>query len=121
MFEAGFDTSKNLLHIAYTGRIEAAEVKQCLEQLQALVRELKRGFRLLSDLTALEAMDTASVPYIQQMMDLCNKAGVIMVVRVIPDPRKDIGLNILSLFHDRQDLQIVTCKTLEEAMKALGN
>jgi len=121
MFEAGFDKSKNLLHIAYTGRIEAVEVKKCLEQLQLLVPELKPGFRLLSDLTALEAMETAAVPYIRQMMDLCNKGGVSMVVRVIPDPHKDIGLNILSLFHYRHDLQIVTCKTLEEAMKALGN
>ncbi len=121
MFEAGFDKSENLLHIAYTGRIEAAEVKKCLEQLQSLAPELGSGFRLLTDLTALEAMDTAAVPYIRQMMDLCNKKGVAMVVRIIPDPHKDIGLNILSLFHYRHDLHIVTCVTLEEAMKALAN
>jgi hypothetical protein len=43
-----------------------------------------------------------------------------MVVRVIPDPQKDIGLNILSLFHYRRRVRIVTCKTLAEAMKALA-
>jgi hypothetical protein len=42
-----------------------------------------------------------------------------MVVRVIPDPHKDIGLNILSLFHYRRGVRIVTCETLEEAMRAL--
>jgi hypothetical protein len=41
------------------------------------------------------------------------------VVRVIPDPQKDIGLNILSLFHYRRRVRIVTCATLGEAMKAL--
>jgi anti-anti-sigma regulatory factor len=121
MFETGLDKTKNLLRIAYSGRIEADEVKQCLEQLQSLTIDLKPGFRLLTDLTALEAMDTASVPYIRKMMDLCNKGGVAMVVRVIPDPHKDIGLNILSLFHYRHDLHIVTCGTLEEAIKVLGN
>jgi len=53
-------------------------------------------------------------------MDLLNKQGVSTVVRVIPDPRKDIGFNILSLFHYRPDVQIVTCETLEEAMKVLA-
>ena len=32
---------------------------------------------------------------------------------------KHIGLNILSLFHYRRRVRIVTCETLEEAMKAL--
>ena len=121
MFEAGFDKTQNLVRVAYTDQIEAPEVKKCLEQLQALAPELKPGFRLLTDLTALEAMDTASVPYIRKMMELCNKGGVAMVVRVIPDPHRDIGLNILSLFHYRHDLRIVTCETLEGAMKALAD
>jgi hypothetical protein len=43
-----------------------------------------------------------------------------MVVRVIPDPRKDIGLNMLSLFHYRRGIRIVTCMTLEEATKTLA-
>jgi hypothetical protein len=43
------------------------------------------------------------------------------VVRVIPDPQKDIGLNILSLFHYRKRVRIVTCETLDEARKVLAN
>jgi hypothetical protein len=64
-------------------------------------------------------MDLACVPYIERMMDLFNKKGVETVVRVIPDPHKDIGMNIMSLFHYRRRVHIVTCKTLAEAMKAL--
>ena len=58
----------------------------------------------------------------QRIMSLClNKKGIEMVVRVIPDPRKDIGLNILSLFHYRRGLRILTYETLDEAMKALAD
>jgi hypothetical protein len=54
-------------------------------------------------------------------MDLLNKRSVSKVVRVIPDPQKDIGLNILSLFHYRRGLPIVTCETMDEAMAALAD
>jgi hypothetical protein len=64
-------------------------------------------------------MDLTCVPYIKRMMDVCNKKGVELVVRVIPDPQKDIGLNILSLFHYRRRVRIVTCQTLAEAKKVL--
>jgi hypothetical protein len=54
-------------------------------------------------------------------MDLLNQHGVAMIVRVIPDPHKDIGLNILSLFHYRRGIRIVTCKTMEEARTVLAS
>jgi hypothetical protein len=38
---------------------------------------------------------------------------------VIPDPTIDIGLQIMSLFHYGHDVRIITCATLEEAMRAL--
>lgn len=120
MHEAQLDKAANLLRIAYSGRVSAGETKEAAEQLRLLLPDLKPGFRLLADLTALELMDVASVPYIRLMMDLCNAARVATVVRVIPDPHKDIGLNILSLFHYRHDVHIVTCHTLEEAMKVLA-
>jgi hypothetical protein len=54
-------------------------------------------------------------------MDLCNKKGIALVVRVIADPRKDIGFNILSIFHYRRGVRIVTVETLDEGLKALGD
>jgi hypothetical protein len=89
-------------------------------EIPTLLPDLRPGFRLLTDMSSLESMDLACVPYIKQLMDLCNKHGIEMVVRVIPDPQKDIGLNILSLFHYRRRVRIVTCKTLAEAMRALA-
>jgi len=41
-------------------------------------------------------------------------------VRVIPDETKDIGLNILTVFHYPYHPHIVTCQTLPQAARVLG-
>jgi hypothetical protein len=121
MFKAEADKLKNLLKISYMQHVGPEDTQHVEEAIPALLPDLRPGFRLLTDMSSLESMDLACVPYIKRMMDLCNKQGVEMVVRVIPDPHKDIGLNILSLFHYRQRVRIVTCETLAEAMKALAS
>jgi hypothetical protein len=50
-------------------------------------------------------------------MDVANKHGIGAVVRVIPDPTLDIGLQIMSLFHYGHSVQMATCETVEQAMK----
>src|SRR5215470_6000314 len=120
MFETGIDKGQNLLRMTFRGHVTADEAKASTDQLGALIAQMMQGFRLLTDMSTLETMDTACIPYIRNSMDLLNKQGVATVVRVIPDPHKDIGFNILSLFHYRPDVHIVTCRTLEEAMKALA-
>jgi anti-anti-sigma regulatory factor len=119
MFEVQFDKSKKLLVIRYAQNVGPEETKRCEVEIKALLAEQPPGFRLLTDLSALESMDVACVGDIRRIMDLLTKKGIEMVVRVIPDASKDIGLNIMSLFHYRRGLQIITCETLEQAMKAL--
>jgi hypothetical protein len=119
MFKAQVDQEANLLTVSCTGRVGPDEAGSAVDQLPALLDKLKPGFRLLTDLSGLEAMDLACVPHMERLMDLCNERGVKTVVRVIPDPHKDIGLNILSLFHYRRRVRIVTCETLAEAHKVL--
>jgi anti-anti-sigma regulatory factor len=120
MFEVKLDNSRKLLTIIYSQRVGPDETKHAEQELKTLLVQQEGGFCLLTDLSGLESMDVACVPYIRRVMDLLNKKGVERVVRVIPDPRKDIGLNIMSLFHYRRGIQIVTCETLEEAMKVLS-
>ena len=55
-----------------------------------------------------------------QGLELCDAKGVSLVVRVIPDPAKDIGMNILSLFHYRHRPRSVTCASMEEAARLLA-
>jgi hypothetical protein len=114
------DPAKNLLTIVFTGTVVAVEVQSHLVEVETLSKTLHSGFRLLTDLRGLESMELGSSPHIEQTMDLLGKAGISKVVRLIPDPSKDIGLKIMSLFHYPRKVQIVTCETLEEAMRALG-
>ena len=119
MYKVEANKSKNLLKITYAQHVGPEDTKRVEETIPPLLADLRPGFRLLTDLSSLESMDLACVPYIKRMMDLFNKKGAEMVVRVIPDPQKDIGLNILSLFHYRRRVRIVTCQTLAEAKKVL--
>jgi anti-anti-sigma regulatory factor len=120
MYHAQLDKSKRLLKIICTQRVSPEEVKRCADELPALLAELQPRFRLLTDLSELDSMDLGCVPHLKRIMDLCNTKGVKTVVRVIPDPHKDIGLNIMSLFHYGRDVHIVTCDTLEEAIEVLA-
>lgn len=120
MFHAKASKAKNLLHVRYSGHVGPDDTKNYAVDLPPKLARLQSGFRLLTDLSSLEEMDLGCVPHIRAMMDLCNKKGVKLVVRVIPDPHKDIGMNILSPFHYRRSVRIITCETLAEAMEILS-
>jgi len=64
-------------------------------------------------------MDVGCAPFIEKAMDMCNEKGASMVVRVIPDPHRDIGLQIMSIFHYGGDVRILTCETLAQAKEIL--
>ncbi len=120
MFKVETDKRRNLLIMSFSQHVGPEELERWAGEVKALLADLHPKFRLLSDLTNLDSMDPACLPYIRANMDLLNKQGVSEVVRVIPDPHKDIGLNILSLFHYRRGIKIVTCETMAEALEALA-
>jgi hypothetical protein len=120
MFNLAVDKSTNTIKVSYAGHVEAEEAQRCAEEIRSLLSQLRPGFRLLSDLRSLEEMDLGCVPSIEKVMDWCDDAEIKLVVRIIPDPHKDIGLNIMSLFHYRPGVRIVTCQTLEEAESVLA-
>ena len=98
MFTIEFDQPQNLLVIRYSDHVVPDETERALEQMRLALASVERGFRLLADLTALQSMDVLCAPHIESAMDLCNGKGVSDVVRIIPDPRKDIGMQIMSYF-----------------------
>ena len=53
-------------------------------------------------------------------MEYFDRSGVSLVVRVIPDPKKDIGMNILTIFHYRNHPKFVSCAKLSQAAKHLA-
>jgi len=119
VFLATANKAKRLMYVSYIGVVRRDELKRALEEMGALLADLPAGFRLLTDLERLQSMDPAGMTEIGKIMEVLSKQGMELVVRVIPDPSKDIGLNILSLFHYRKPLKVVTCANLEEAAKAL--
>jgi hypothetical protein len=108
-----------VLTIRYSQRVEVEEVRQCLTTVRKLLGQLRPGFLLLTDLGNLKSMDPACAPELGAIMDLCSASGMATVVRVIPDPTKDIGFNVISLFHLDPKVKTRTCTSLAEAISSL--
>jgi hypothetical protein len=119
MWSASIDQARQLLQVSFAGRVDLPEAKACAVRVGALLSELPADFRLLNDLSQLEQMDVACGAVIDQMMDVLNRHGIRKVIRVIPEPGKDIGFGIMSLFHYGRKVRVVTCKTLAEAQQHL--
>jgi hypothetical protein len=120
MYLTEFDRSHRLVKITVAGDTIGEEVKSALENLRSLLEHVQPGFRLLADLRELVSMPTSAAPYLGEIMEVCAENGVSLVVRLLPaDPSKDIGLSIISQFHYPPDVPIITCATMEEAMRLL--
>jgi hypothetical protein len=83
------------------------------------LQDVAPGFRLLADYRCLESMDPATSRHVAEIMDALAQKQVASVTRVIPDPHKDIGLNILSQFHYGPEIRISTFQTLADALQSL--
>jgi hypothetical protein len=68
----------------------------------------------------LESLGLDCVPEIGRVMEFMGQASPSLVVRFIPDTRKDFGLNILTIFHYPKHLRVVTCHNLNDVAKILG-
>jgi hypothetical protein len=119
MILATSNKARQILCVNYIARVRPAELKQGREDLKILLADLRPGFHFLANLTALESMGLDCRMELGRNMDLVSQSGVGRVVRVIPDPSKDLGLNILGFFHYPNHPQIVTCTTLAEAVEKL--
>ena len=120
-FSVESDLPRRLLNMTYTQDVGPEEASCCVEEVRTLLADMPTGFRLLTDFTQLESMDISCSPYMEQIMDLCDQQGVGMVVHIVPDPHKDIGLNIMSIFHYARNVPIVTCSNSDEARNALSH
>ncbi len=110
---------KQLLSISYIGQVRLAEFQTGRKDLTTQLGEMTPGFRLLADFSQMESMGLDCTPELGRMMDLIGRAGVELVVRVIPEPARDIGMNILTLFHYPHHPRTVTCGSMVEAARLL--
>src|SRR5947209_20321361 len=119
MYVVELDRSKRLLVISAVQRVTAAEAKLAAGRVRELLQDVSPGFRVLADFRWLDSMDSAAARNIADIMDALAEKGVAAVTRVMPDPHKDICLNILSQFHYGPEIQIATFETLADALQTI--
>ncbi len=120
MFLVALNKPRQLLHLSYIQHVTPEELRAGYEDVRAMAADLKPGFRLLADFGRLDSMDLACRTELGRFMELADQSGVGLLVRVIPDPGKDIGLDILMLFHYRNRPRMVNCKNMAEAAEKLS-
>ena len=119
MYSVEADKSKRLVVISTVGRVTKEEAKQAAQRVRDILKDFAAGFRVLADFRWLESMDTAAARHVAEIMDTLTEKQVALVIRVMPDPHKDIGLNILSQFHYGPEIQITTFDTMADALQSL--
>ena len=119
MYAVELDQSKRLLVISAAQKVTAEEAKMVAQRIRELLQDITPGFRVLADFRGLESMDSAAARHIAKMMDALAEKEVASVTRVMPDPHKDIGLNILSQFHYGPEVTITTFETLADAVQSI--
>ena len=120
MYAVELDQSKRLLVISAAQHVTAEQAKLATQRIRELLQDIAPGFRVLADFRWLESMDAAAARHIAKIMDALAEKEVASVTRVIPDPHKDIGLNILSQFHYGPHVQIATFQTLADALQDIS-
>ena len=120
MYSVEADKSKRFFVISAAGHVTRGEVKEAARQVREIVEGVKPGFRVLTDFRWLDSMEPAAARYLAQIMDALAEKKVGLVARVVPDPRKDIGLNILSQFHYGSGVRFATFESLAEALQLLA-
>jgi hypothetical protein len=120
MYAVELDRSKRLLVITAAKKVTAEEAKMAAQRIREVLRDVSPGFHALADFRWLESMDPAAARHIAAIMDALAEKNVASVTRVMPDPHKDIGLNILSQFHYGTDVKITTFETLADAIQSIA-
>lgn len=111
---------RRLLCLNYVQRVVPADLENAREEMKSVLAELPDGFRLLGDFSQVESVDPDCSVEMGRTMDIFDQRGVNLILRVIPDSSKDIGLNILTVFHYRHPPRVISCRNLAEALHQLS-
>ena len=120
MYAVELDRSKRLLVISAAQTVTAEEAKMVAQRIREVLQDVAPGFHVLADFRGLQSMDSAAARHIAEIMDALAEKNVASVTRVMPDPHKDIGLNILSQFHYGPDVTITTFDTFADAVQNIA-
>ncbi len=119
-FEIVIEPARNLARTRFAGDFTGAAMQAAAAKVAASLTQVKPGFTVFGDFSAVASMDVDCVRPLTQIMDACRAAGVGLIVRVLPEPNRDIGINLLSIVHYRGKVKTVTVDTLAEAERVLS-
>lgn len=119
VFDVAIDPARNVVRAKFAGQFSAKEMKAAADQIDSLLPQLRPGFSLFADFGQIVSMDIDCVPHLTRIMDRCRAGGIGLIVRVLPQPDRDIGINLLALVHYRGKVKTVTVSTATEAERAL--
>ena len=113
------DESGQILAISCRSHVTADCVEGGRRAIRDTMKHLRPGFALLCDMTHMETMNPDCAESLGALIELCSAREMGVAVWVIPDPSKDIGLNLISRFHLWQPVRMHTRPNLAEAVKCL--
>jgi hypothetical protein len=120
MFVVETDTTGQLLVLSIAGTVSVDESRETVTRVRERLDAMAPGFVALIDFRWLDSMSAGAAPFVAEIMDAFVARKVSAVVRVMPDPHRDIGLNILSKFHYGPEVRLMTFETLADAIQALA-
>jgi len=121
MVKVSYDDEHNTVIIEFEGNIDIAQAERFFSDIEKVLPKPGKGFKLLTDFSSVQTMELAVKDEIKKAMGLFNARGVTEILRVLPDPDMDIGLNIMSRSRYSQDVKILTLRSREEALARLRN
>ena len=120
MFHAEANQAGGVLTMSFAQHVNAGQMGECLARVTGLLEGWKPGFRLVTDLSSLDSMDADCALDLGAIMEITAKRGVKAVLRVIPDPRKDIGFTLLSHLHYGPEVEVSTYDNLADAIHGMS-
>lgn len=116
MIKVAYDAPHKTITLAFEGTIDGRQAERSNDELAEILKDTPRGFRVLSDLSAVDSMEIEVEAEMIKAMDMLNKAGAAEVVGVLPDPDLDIGFNIMTREHYSKDVRVQIVRSRDEAL-----
>jgi hypothetical protein len=120
MHKIDFNEKENILWIKIEGMYNLEQANKAHDEIEAILKNVKKGFTVLTDMSLLQEMSHDSFKSISKTMDMFNEYGVGHVVRIVPDSSRDIGFNIMDTFHYSSDVKTRTFDSLVKAMEYIN-
>jgi hypothetical protein len=121
MYKITYDSDKNILFLSVEGYFDSDEISRFTEEFREQVNRLDEGFTLINDMSRFTPPSDDIFLIIKEFMELLDSKKPGRVIRIL-DP-DNTGAMVQFFQSDELasvDYEVVTVRSLEEAMKLLG-